>query len=104
MHMQPAPYSPSKVRWWAIPPQYFPQKTKKFVEYTKPYFLIDPGHMEVSTPKIISGLSAYHPEDRILFEETAIKWCPGLLKSLLVKSFGRCRNCNCSLIDQNETV
>lgn len=103
-HLLPTLYSKSKAIWWAIPPRYIPQITKKFVFYKDPYFLIDLGHLEVSTPSIKTGLSCYFLEDRLRLEQAAIKWKRGILRTLLLKSNGLCKNCGCSLIDNNESV
>lgn len=103
-NLSPAPYSPSGAKWWSIPPKFIPQKSGRFIVYEKPYFLIDPGYIEVSTPKIITGLSSYFPSERLKLIETSINWKKGLRKTLLLKSKGLCKNCGCSLLDQNETM
>lgn len=91
-HFLPVPYSKSKASWWTIPFRYILQKTKKFVYYKEPYFLIDFGQLEVSTFSIKTALSCYFSEHRLRLEQAAIKGKRGLLRTLLFKSKGHCKS------------
>lgn len=88
-------YSPTGAKWFAIPTQYIPNK----VRFKEPYFLINPGYFEVSTPTIIVGKSCYIPDERLELQNKAIYWQKGILKTLLIKSGGLCKVCNCTLVD-----
>jgi hypothetical protein len=88
----------SITKWFGIPNHLNPN-TRWSKLYSPPYLLITPKFIEVSTPSFISGLSAYHPDDRITLGEKSIYWKPGLIRDLLIKSKGKCKNCNCLLTD-----
>lgn len=94
----PAPYSPSGSKWFAIPGEFTPAKRKD----SRPYFLFNPGYVEVSTPSIITGKSCFHPTDRFDLQKKALFWQRGLLRTLLLKSKGCCKLCGCSLVDLTE--
>lgn len=100
-NLLPTLYNPS-VKWLAIPNDYIPIKKRGFDG--RPYFLINPGAIEVSTPSIITGKSCFYPSDRQELQGKAIYWQKGLLKRLLIKSKGFCQNCGCTLVDLQETV
>nr|YP_009144874.1 hypothetical protein [Euglenaria anabaena]AKJ83321.1 hypothetical protein [Euglenaria anabaena] len=90
-------------KWFGIPKEMNPNT--RWSKLDSPiYMLIQPKFIEVSTPSFISGLSAYHPDDRIKLGEKAIYWRPGLIKDLLIKSKGVCKNCNCLLTDNSTDI
>jgi len=93
----------SKTKWFGIPKDLNPSK-RWSTDQSPPYMLIQPKFIEVKTPSFISGLSAYHPEDRIVLGMKSIYWRPGLLRNLLKKSKGRCKNCECLLTDNFEDI
>jgi retron-type reverse transcriptase len=97
-NLLPTPYSLTKSKWFAIPGEYTPIKRGD----AKPYFLFNPGYVEVSTPSIITGKSCFHPIDRLDLQRKALFWQRGLLKTLLIKSKGNCKLCGCSLVDLTE--
>lgn len=90
----------SKSKWFGIPKSLNPNTRWSKID-SPPYMLIQPKFIEVSTPSFISGLSAYHPEDRIKLGDKAIYWRPGLIRDLLIKAKGVCKNCNCLLTDNH---
>lgn len=93
----------SKTKWFGIPKEL--NRSKRWsTNESPPYMLIQPKFIEVKTPSFISGLSAYHPEDRITLAIKSIYWRPGLLRDLLKKSRGRCKNCECFLTDNFEDI
>lgn len=97
-NLLPTPYSTTEAKWPAIPGEYTPAKRGQ----ASPYFLFNPGYVEVSTPSIITGKSCFHPDDRLELQNKALYWQRGLLKSLLLKSKGCCKVCGCSLVDLSE--
>lgn len=98
----PSVYS-RKTKWFGIP-----QNLNPNVRWSKKnapeYMLIEPKFIEVSIPSIITGKSAYHPEDRLMLLEKAVHWKAGLHRKLLIKQKGLCKYCNCSLLDQYEEM
>lgn len=91
-------------RWWVIP--YNLNPNTRWNKSDDRYKLFNPGEVTVSTPSIITGLSAYHPDDRIKLERKAIYWnLKNGLKGMLIKdSEGKCKLCKCSLLtDDIET-
>jgi retron-type reverse transcriptase len=87
-----------KSRWWGIKPRSNFDKTKgRYGENT--FFLSHPKSVKIATPSIITGKSAYHPEDRIELEKKAIGWQWGLRGLIAKKSHGNCKLCACSIID-----
>jgi len=90
-------------KWFGIPISLNPSG-RWSVSDLKPYMLISPKSIKVSTPSIITGLSAFHPEDRMILNKKAIYWKPGLLKYLLIKSKGKCKSCGCDLLDPSNTI
>lgn len=97
-NLLPTPYSPTGSKWFAIPGEYTPVRRGD----AKPYYLFNPGYVEVSTPSIITGKSCFHPVDRLELQNKALFWQRGLLKNLLLKSKGCCKLCGCSLVDLTE--
>lgn len=88
---------PNKMkRWWIVPYEFDP--TKKWTKSNEFYDLLNPAEIKVSTPSIITNLSAFFPDDRIKLEEKAIYWKNGLIQKLLKNSKGQCKLCNCSLL------
>jgi RNA-directed DNA polymerase len=98
-NLLPTLYNPS-VRWFGIPSEYIPLNKRGYDQ--KPYFLINPGAVEVSTPSIITGKSCFYSTERQELLSKAIYWQKGLLKKLLIKSKGKCQNCGCALVDLQE--
>jgi retron-type reverse transcriptase len=89
-------------KWFSIPQSLNPN-TRWSKKDGDSYMLISPKSIEVSTPSILVGLSAFHPDDRFKLNARAIYWKSGLLKSLLIKSKGICKNCNCDLLVNTNT-
>lgn len=98
-NLLPTQYNPN-VKWFAIPPEYIPIKKRGFEG--RPYYLINPGAVEVSTPSIITGKSCYYSTERQELLDKSIYWQKGLLRRLLIKSKGVCQNCGCALVDFQE--
>ena len=88
--------------WWGIPLSMIP--AIRFKRDASPYFLCRPGYVKVSTPSIVTGLSTYYPNDRLMLEQKAIYWRQGLLRNLLIKSKRCCKVCGCSISDPFENV
>lgn len=100
-NLLPTLYNP-EVKWLALPAEFIPIKKRGFEG--KPYFLFNPGAVEVSTPSIITGKSCYYSTERQELLNKAIYWQKGLLKRLLIKSKGLCQNCGRVLVDLEESI
>lgn len=88
----------SRQKWWCIPSD----SNKTTGRYSgKHYFLACPAKVTVATPSIITSKNAYHPSDRAALLEKAIKWRWGLKSQILERSKGKCKNCNCDLLDDD---
>lgn len=85
-------------KWWAIPPALLNTKIR-YSKNAKPYYLFHPASAKVATPSILPGVSAFHPDDRILLLEKSIHWQVGLRNTLLKKSKGTCQSCGTHLTD-----
>jgi retron-type reverse transcriptase len=97
-------YEDKFAKWWSIPVKFFPRANKRFIKDGKPYALIQPRMIKVATPSIITGKSAYYPNDRQELEIKALYWKKRLIKSLLTKTHGQCALCKCSLCDSDEVI
>lgn len=87
-------------KWFGIPQSLNPNIRWSKIDL-KPYMLLNPKFVEVSTPTIITNKSAYFPSERYILQEKAIYWKAGFIKDLLIKSKGSCKSCGCSLLDNN---
>lgn len=87
-------------KWWIVPSRYY--LNDRWSDQESEFFLEYPRGIKVSTPSIITGLSAYLPQERLLLEDKAIYWKGGIIRDLLIKSKGLCKLCNCSLLNEKE--
>lgn len=88
------------LKWWVVPREL--SLNNRWKEHSNIYYLIYPKDIKVATPSIITGKSAYYPDDRLELEQKSIYWKGGLIKDLLIKGKGKCKLCQCSLLDENE--
>lgn len=88
-----------KSRYWGI--QLTPRTTR---HNDQSFQLLDLGTVPVATPKIIEGLSAYHPDDQPKLLRKAVEWQWGIRGQLLHKSKGLCQCCGTILIDQKSEL
>eukprot|EP00798_Chlamydomonas_sp_ICE-L_P008006 gene8006-1235_t len=88
-----------KSRYWGI--QLTPRTTR---HNDQSFQLLDFGTVPVATPKIIEGLSAYHPDDQPKLLRKAVEWQWGIRGQLLHKSKGLCQCCGTILIDQKSEL
>lgn len=96
----PHPQSPSGARWWGIPNEYN-TSVRWHDKGFAPYMLIDPKRIKVSTPSILTGMSAFYPDERLRLIDKSIYWKRGLRQKLLKKSKGLCMNCMMPLLDDS---
>lgn len=94
-HNYYASLSPNTANWWYIPQLELPANKQR--RYSKGYPLINPGSIKVTTSSIITGKSAFFPEERLQLISKANGWKSGFINEIMKKHNYVCPSCSIPL-------